>query len=237
MSSSALTQQDRKAWAPVDSVVQWLADRIPDGAKVLEIGPGYAPFPKATHFVDNKPLPNIPADKMTAIDVASWPLPFPDKEFDFIYCRHVIEDMYNPFLLISEMSRVGKSGYIETPSPVAELCRGIDGASPPFRGYHHHRFITWVHEGKLKLVSKYPFIEYLRFTEEDITKSLREGPRDWNTNYLWEGEIQFQHLQNGPDFDMIRDYAALLKNAMDISRVSAGLFWTGIPDKVKVTGL
>jgi hypothetical protein len=63
-----------------------------------------------------------------------------------------MEDMGNPFLLIKEMERVAKAGYIETPSPIAEMGRGVDGSSPPFRGYHHHRFVVWVHEGELRFV-------------------------------------------------------------------------------------
>jgi hypothetical protein len=44
---------------------------------------------------------------------------------------HMLEDMYNPFPICAEMSRVAKAGYVETPSPVAELCRGVDGDKPP----------------------------------------------------------------------------------------------------------
>jgi hypothetical protein len=60
------------------------------------------------------------------IDPISEKLPFADKEFDFVYSRHVLEDSWNPFALCEEMSRVGKSGYIETPSPIVELGRGVD---------------------------------------------------------------------------------------------------------------
>ena len=209
--------------------MNWLAERLPPDAKVLEIGPGFVPFPKATQFVDYRELPNIPADKIKYIDLASQPLPFADKEFDFIYCRHVLEDMYNPFFLILEMNRVGKAGYIELPSPMAELGRGVDGNSPPFRGYHHHHWIGWIHEGEFRIISKYPLIEYLRFDEEQIVSWLKEGPEPWNTHYLWEGEIKFAHRRNGPDYVLTRDYAATLKDAMDSAKVSSGLFWQKLP--------
>ncbi len=185
-------------------------------------------------FVDYKPLPNIPADKVVSVDLSSEKLPFADKSFDFVYCRHVLEDMFNPFLLCQEMERVAKAGYIETPSPIAELGRGVDGASPPFRGYHHHRYIIWVHEGELRFVSKYPFVEYLRFNEEEIIQRLKEGPALWNTHYLWQDKIKVNHQRNGPDFDMIRDYASILKNAMDQSKISSGMFWQMVPNKVEI---
>lgn len=229
-----LTQADKKYWPPAEPVVQFLANRLPPDAKVLEIGPGFVPFPRATMFVDERELPNIPADKKISIDLATTPMPFEDKSFDFVYCRHVLEDMYNPFLLLREMERVGKAGYIETPSPIAEMGRGVDGGSPPFRGYHHHRNVVWVHEGELRIVAKYPIIEYFRFTDPEIAGWLREGPRNWNTYYLWEDKINLKHLQNGPDFVLTRDYSAMLKNAMDQSKISAGVFWLNIPNKVEI---
>ena len=177
MSSSALTDQDKKYWSPIEPLVKWLSDRLPAEAKVLEI---------------------------------------------------------NPFLLLSEMQRVAKAGYIETPSPTAEMARGIDGSSPPFRGYHHHRNVVWVHEGELRIVAKYPIIEYIRFNEEEIMNRLRPAPQLWNTYYLWEDKINFKHLQSGPDFVITRDYSAMLKNAMDQSQISSGVFWLGIPDKVEI---
>lgn len=232
-----LTQTDKKHWAPVDTLVNWLAARLPADAKVLEIGPGFVPFPRATMFVDYKDLPNIPADKKISIDLAREPLPFEDRSFDFVYCRHVVEDMYNPFLLLREMERVAKAGYIETPSPIAELGRGVDGGSPPFRGYHHHHYVVWVHEGQLRFVSKYPIVEYFRFSEEGVVRWLREGPQTWNTHYLWEDKINFQHQQNGPDYLVTRDYASILKNAMDQSKISSEQFWLKVPSKVEIAGL
>lgn len=231
-----LTQADKKHWAPTEPVVQWLADRLPPDAKVLEIGPGHVPFPRASVFVDYKSgLPIPPGAQLVQVDMAKEKLPFADKEFDFVYCRHVIEDMYNPFLLLSEMERVAKAGYIETPSPIAEMCRGVDGASPPFRGYHHHHYVVWVHEGQLRLVSKYPIVEYFRFAEEDVVGWLREGPRAWNTHYLWQDKINFLHLQTDRDFDITRDYAALLKSAMDQSKISSEMFWLDVPAKLEIS--
>lgn len=214
--------------------MQWLARRVPDGDKVLEIGPGYVPFPRSDEFVDYKDLPNLPAGKPKhSCDLAVDRLPFDDKAFDFVYCRHVLEDMYNPFHLIQEMSRVGKSGYIEVPSPFAELGRGVDGSSPPYRGYHHHRFIGWVHGGEFRLISKYPFVEYVRFNEDAIDAALREGPKLWNTYYLWKDEIKFAHRQNGPDYSLPRDYASILQGAMDSSRIASTSFWQDVPTKIE----
>lgn len=220
-----LAASDPHHWAPVPQVVTWLAERLPDDAKVLEIGPGHARFARASKFVDFVDLPGVPADDMIKCDLAREPLPFPDKSFDFIYCRHVLEDMFNPFPLCEEMSRVAHAGYIETPSPVAEMCRGVDGNAPVYRGYHHHRFMVWNDSGELRFVSKYPLVEYLQFNETSLTYALQCGPKYWNTHYLWTDRIRMRHMQSPLDYDIPRDYQGLIANAFTRSMVSSDLFW------------
>ena len=39
-----------KHYAPIKDVTNYVCKHIKDGAKVLELGPGEHPFPKATHF-------------------------------------------------------------------------------------------------------------------------------------------------------------------------------------------
>src|SRR5690242_10077189 len=176
----ALTQNDKKHWAPVKEVYDYLTNvLIPKDAKVLEIGPGHCPFARADVSVDFVDVPGV--KNLVKCDLANEALPFKDKEFDFVVARHVLEDMFNPFPLCAEMSRVAKAGYCEVPSPMAELGRGVDGGSPPFRGYHHHRFIGWIFNKELRFVSKYPFVEYIRLDENRVDESLRQSERYWNT--------------------------------------------------------
>ena len=231
---TGLTPSDKHHWHPVPQVVQAVAARIAPDARVLEIGPGNLPFPRAGEFVDFTDLsPNLPGP-CHKIDMASQRLPFADKSFDFVYCRHVLEDMWNPFALCAEMSRVAKAGYVETPSPIAELCRGTDGAAPPYRGYHHHRFMVWNYRNELRFVSKYPLIEYLQFDEARLATLLRRGPKYWNTYHLWDGAIDVQHRQSPLHYDITRDYVTLLNDAVANAVMMADAFWSGIPDRVEV---
>jgi hypothetical protein len=221
----ALTQASPKFWPPVAAVYDYLTNVvIPKDAKVLEIGPGHSPFKRADTYVDFVDVPGIEVIKC---DVATEPLPFPDKSFDFVLSRHTIEDMYNPFPLLKEMSRVGKAGYVEAPSPIAELGRGVDGGSPPFRGYHHHRFIAWQFGKKLRLISKYPIIEYLKFDEAAVDALLAQE-RYWNTYHLWEGEIEFEHRQSPLHYNIPRDYALILNEAIERSKESTDIFFSNI---------
>lgn len=228
-----LTVADAHHWHPVPQVIKHLSDSIPDGATVLEIGPGHLPFPRATAFVDFADVPAYAKRPVYKLDVTSERLPFDDKSFDFIYCRHVLEDSWNPFALCAEMSRVGKRGYIETPSPLAELCRGVDGNAPVYRGYHHHRFIIWSDGGQLKFVSKYPLVEYLQAPDDRLAFLLRGGPKFWNTYFSWEGSIDARHVQSPADFNVGVNYATVLNAALSEAQKSTDKFWSGMkPDEV-----
>lgn len=220
-----LTQQDHKYWAPVPEVLAYLEHRF-SGARVLDVGPGHSPLPWATDSVDFVDVPG--AKRLVRCDLTREPLPYPDKAFDFVYCRHLLEDSWNPFPICAEMSRVGRAGYIETPSPIAELCRGVDGSSPAYRGYHHHRFVVWDHPNELRFVTKYPLIEYLRFDEGWLAAALRLGPRYWNTYHLWTDQIRVRHFQSPLDFNVGENYPHLLLDAVKQSRQAANEFWRQI---------
>jgi len=205
MSLPHLTENDTKHWFPIARLTSWLIGQLPDHYRVLEVGPGRIPFPRADVFVDYQSVNDQVAGQIVHCDVAKEPLPFKDKEFDFVYCRHVVEDMYNPFLLCREMSRVAKAGYLETPSPIAEMCRGIDDGSPKWRGYCHHRYFVWVEGSILRYLTKYPLVEHLNLSQEKtIVELMRQGPAYWNSYYLWENEIELEYKQLDIDYTIPR---------------------------------
>jgi hypothetical protein len=225
MPAVQLTKADRKFWSPDPRVLAWVSARIPVGAKVLEIGPGTKPFPRASHFVDWAPHKSIPAEALTRCDLQREPLPFADKSWDFVYCRHVLEDLYDPFHLCDEMSRIAKAGYLEVPSPLAEICRGIDGGAPAWRGYHHHRYIVWSAEGVLNFLTKYPMIEHLEFpNEEGALRILRANRTAWNASLLWRGRIDWRFRQHGADYIIARDYRQLITAAINEGLAQARSF-------------
>lgn len=98
--------------------------------KVLDIGSGHDPFPFATHLADFAPdddaygrngiaCKQIDGKDFYACNIEN--MPFEDKEFDFVYCSHVLEHTDNPEKACSELMRVAKRGYIETPSRGKDL--------------------------------------------------------------------------------------------------------------------
>lgn len=224
----ALTEASKKHWWPIQQVTDYLTNVvIKPGDKVLDIGPGTWPFKRADVSVDFVDIDHPDVKNLVKCDVATEKLPFADKEFDFVFARQIIEDMYNPFHLCEEMSRVGKAGYIETPSPMAEIGRGIDGSSPPYRGYYHHRWIGWVFGKELRLVSKYPILEYLRFAEPKLEELLKID-RYWNSYYLWTDNIITNHRQAPLHYEILRDYPLMLQEAIERSRESTDIFFSNI---------
>lgn len=222
----SLNEKDNHYWKPLPEVLEYVLGLIPDDWSVLEVGPGRTPLKRADHYADFISTWDVPKERLSVCNFDEAPLPFPDKSFDFIYCRHVLEDMWNPFRLCSEMSRVGKAGYVECPSPLIELTRGVDGTSLPYRGYHHHRFFVWSQDGTLHFVTKYPVVEHMAPLDETKgDKLVKKDGRYWNTYHLWDGELKYRHWQNAVDFWMVHQYPPLLAEAAFESIKSTDEFW------------
>ena len=96
--------------------------RKPGHVKVLDVGCRDNPFPNANVLCDvalpqklheiRKREPFIKCDIQF--------LPFKDKSFYFVYCAHVLEHVDRPRKAFAELRRVGRHGYVETPSWFSE---------------------------------------------------------------------------------------------------------------------
>jgi hypothetical protein len=142
-----------------------LLSEIPEHARVLDVGGGASPFPRADWVIDALPFeragmgsdgsahrklgtaPRYSPRTWTQLDLCERrPWPFKDKQFDFAVCSHLLEDVRDPIWVCSELSRVARAGYVEVPSRVEEQSRGVE--SPRYAGYSHHRWlITRAGEG------------------------------------------------------------------------------------------
>jgi hypothetical protein len=101
--------------------------------KVLEIGPGAMPHPRANAFLEKvfspeEALVQSGYAKPAKLEKETFfydgtRFPFEDNEFDYIICSHVIEHVPSGELpsFISEMQRVAKKGYIEFPTVFYEI--------------------------------------------------------------------------------------------------------------------
>lgn len=127
---------------------------IRPGEKVLDIGGGHSPLPEATVVVEYNLTSGHDRDghlvKLDAryIEADAQALPFPDQDFDFAYATHVFEHVREPALACTEMMRVARRGFIETPRKMTEL----------FAGYPSHRWLVDVENGVLTFERRW-FVE------------------------------------------------------------------------------
>ena len=89
---------------------------------IVDIGCGSDPFPFANTLVDLHIGPSehrytdLSNSKKPIVVADIHDLPFREKQFDFVYCCHVLEHVHNPVAACRELMRIGKRGFIETPT-------------------------------------------------------------------------------------------------------------------------
>lgn len=214
-------------WEPLPDLVaraESLADDVlcdSEGfARIVELGPGALPFSLATEFIgrftDGYDRPCFQCD------LSCEPLPYDYRSVDFIYSRHVLEDLANPAFCLKEIEQIASAGYLETPSAIAELCKGVDGCSVPgqsvpWRGYHHHRSIFWVEDDTLHGIAKYPIVEHLQIDNAQLESLLNAGPQHWNMTHSWQGPLKWKYHEHEIDYQIGTEYAQLLDRALEHS--------------------
>jgi len=101
---------------------------IEDSWLVLDIGSGHNPHPRANILAD-KFLGSTPhrmgeviqRDRRPFVIADALMLPFKDRAFDYVFALHIAEHIESPERFCQELMRVGKRGFIETPSKLAEM--------------------------------------------------------------------------------------------------------------------
>jgi len=98
---------------------------------VLEIGSGNNPHFRSDILLDKYLVDSTERSTKHSIIIDrpfivgdAIKLPFKDKSIDYTICRHLLEHLDNPKIFFSELMRVSKRGYIETPTELAEKLFG-----------------------------------------------------------------------------------------------------------------
>jgi ubiquinone/menaquinone biosynthesis C-methylase UbiE/glycosyltransferase involved in cell wall biosynthesis len=209
--------------------------------RVLDVGGGDSYFPRADVVTDAFPDSNehrsgraVAADygHRRFVPCFAESLPFADHEFDFAYCRMVLEHVDDPAAACRELQRVARRGFIETPSPIAEY----------LGGHPTHRWLVWVE----RLPGQEPTLVFQRkpFRRAPLRYALR---RNWftdpefqyrwefeyrnvvTTQFEWSGEFRFRVEEHpeGIDYDDPRQAAEAHLDA-----TIHGLAFGGVPAEI-----
>lgn len=174
--------------------------KIPSRARVLDVGSGHNPHPRANVVVDKfiddnyHRLTDIKVlNKQQFINADGENLPFKAKEFDYVLCSHVLEHVDHPDKFLDELIRVGKRGYLETPSLLGEHL--IPKAS--------HKWLLLDIDDKLIIVNKQRvnfntshdfsllFLDYFQQNSLGYKILQRTHQQLFTVNYEWKDNIDY----------------------------------------------
>lgn len=225
-------------WWPNSTIIKMVEKHCETNkySKVLEIGPGTAPFKLASDFIGcNETITNY-----IDIDIDKTKIPYADNLFDFIYCRHVLEDIQNPDFALNEIFRVSKfGGYIETPSPLIEATKNVDGSlgADKYCGYIHHRYIVWsnIQKNEIYFLPKYSCIldHFLNLDDNSnhrLYNLINNYPVYWNNYFLYDinAKPTIVMYKNGVNFgkngNMKEEYIQLVIRAISESVENTNYF-------------
>lgn len=210
-----------------------LSDRLlelysdPKKPQILDIGGWFAPCRQATHMVDLMPFETmnvkgaygngelqIRKENYFQLDLGAIDrLPFADKQFDFVVCRHTLEDIKDPIWVCHEMMRIAKSGYIETPHRLYESTKGVERHW--WCGHYHHRWLVEIQNQKIIFQFKphnlhsHPAFSWRCFPWQKVREEYK------NTGLLWNGSFEVEER-------LIIDYGDLKRNLKEFKKSYAG---------------
>ncbi len=160
---------------------------------VLEIGSGNRPRPRSNILVDRYPADSTERAGGEAVQIDSRPfvvadgmaLPFKDKSFDYVITSHTLEHVPDPRKFVSELMRVARAGYIETPSELSEKLFGW-----PF-----HRWVVRLESGTIVMRPRRessPFGNYFHaeYAGDSFFREFVDSHGDdFVVKYEWEGTV------------------------------------------------
>jgi SAM-dependent methyltransferase len=200
-----------------------LRRRAAASARVLDVGGWYQPFNLATHVIDlgtyetrrtHEALDPEDSERFSAAswvqhDVCTTPWPFADAFFDFSICSHLLEDVRDPIAVCRELSRVSRSGYVETPSRLREIftkerflgLKALRGIVPEI-GFYHHRWFVEAEGTHLRFTAKTGALSERRdryLTRGEIGRKLTE--QESGLGLFWTGSITAEEVLRDPRDD------------------------------------
>jgi hypothetical protein len=180
-----------------------MSERLPDSAKVLDVGGWARPLNRADWVLDLMPydtrgMLGHDGDEKERFAPATWvqrdvcareAWPFDDGFFDFVVCSHTLEDLRDPVWVCSEVQRVGRAGYIEVPSRLEEQSWNVQG---PWVGWGHHHWLIDVEGEDIAFVFKPHLLGGLPGSAFPAGFAAGLGDRDRIQMLWWEGSFGYR---------------------------------------------
>ena len=170
-------------------------------SRVLEVGGGHNPHPRANVVVDKFIDSNYHRQSdlkvlrnQQFVEADGENLPFKDREFDYVICNQVLEHVEHPEAFLNEQMRVAGRGYLETPSLIGEYLF-------PKKS---HKWLILELEQKLILVEKdkywfntnldfgFLFLTWLQKTSVGYKILMDTKPNFMTVRYEWKNSIDFE---------------------------------------------
>jgi SAM-dependent methyltransferase len=176
--------------------------------RVLEVGGGHRPHPRANVVVDKYTNSNFHRSgdlkvlkNQIFLEADGESLPFEDKEFDYVICSHVLEHVENPEKFLAEQFRVAKRGYMETPSLLGEALYARESHKWIIQEFND--VIYLVDKKKINFQYGYDMVELLQGylpTNSIGYKILeRTHPNMFTNRIEWLGDFKYEVSPEDPE--------------------------------------
>lgn len=109
-------------------------------------------------------------------------------KFDFCIASHIIEDISMPEVLIKNLPKIAKEGFIGIPSKYRELSK----LNNEFLGYIHHRWIYTFENKGLKAYPKLNFID----TTDFLQRIGNNSDNMFDLSFFWENDISLSIMND-----------------------------------------
>lgn len=175
---------------------------IKTGDKVLEIGPGANPHPRADILLELDYASDAErhaqfgnhVDLVTDKKIVFYngkEFPFKDKEFDYVICTHVLEHVEDVPFFIREIQRIAYKGYFEYPLAYYEYLYNFE-VHVNFLKYDNG-VLYYMKKKDLPLEVFRPMQDFFRQTlEKGHVTMLNDLIAQYMEGFEWQGSIEIR---------------------------------------------
>lgn len=174
--------------------------------RVLEIGPGGTPHPRSDVFLEKRyedpaeaegqrgyapPLREQDLNKVVYYDGGRFP--FADKAYDYVICSHALEHVEEVDRFLSEITRVGKKGYLEYPTIYYDYLYNFDEHASLL--YCRNQVIYWMPKADSGLERFKPVHAFFHETLKKGYSGFVDSLKPWLfQGFEWFGSIESRRV-------------------------------------------